>query len=638
MNARLPLALAVVTGAALVAPPCLAAGGVDLQGTEYPLTVRNPGDQVNASVALGSAGGWIVWQDAAADGQGLGIAALRLNETHSPQAGGAFRVNATAAGDQENARVSLLENGGAFIVWQGGELGYQRIFGRVLGPNGTFASEEIAISSGAGEHQIEPQVATLASGEVVVVWSSYRQDGVNYDVYGRLISAAGQPIAPEFRVNQELGLGRRAPSVTGLAGGGFLVAWVGERIVGERNNRDASGRVVPGTGAPTFDISVHTRVFEAGGTPVGGDVRLPGSGGIPSHPALVPLPGGRVLLAWTRRDPASRDASLDVFSRVLNADGQPAGPELRLNDFTYGDQYRPRLAASASGVFAVWSSMGQDGSWEGVYGRWLTADGALEGEELRLNTTVGGGQLLPTTGATPEGQILVAWSSNLPQSGLELFAQRLAANPTLQALPAPVVSALSPSSVMVSWPAVAGLPVAAYRVFSPTGAQLAEVTDNFWVTDGLAPASSFAVEVAYVLTSGDVSPKSAAGTGRTWGTDKNFDGLPDDWQVTWWPGATSYPPGSADSDGDGVSNLDEWLAGTDPTDSRSSLKVRWTLTPLGLRVEWPTQAGFVYQLQTSANGREWTAAGGPRFAADRTDSVTLAVSGPVSFYRVLRVR
>src|SRR4030095_14739952 len=153
-------------------------------------------------------------------------------------------------GDQENGHVVLLRDGGAFFAWQGGTLGFQHIFARVMGPGGTFLTGDIPVSSGAGEHQIDPVLAVLADGDVVVVWSSYRQDGPNYDVFGRIFSPTGEARGPEFRVNQVIDLGRRTPAVAGLANGGFVVVWAGDRIIGQRHDHDALGRRIVGTGAP----------------------------------------------------------------------------------------------------------------------------------------------------------------------------------------------------------------------------------------------------------------------------------------------------------------------------------------------------------------------------------------------------
>ena len=78
-------------------------------------------------ISVNSTGGYLVWQDNVVDGAGLGIAAQRLNANFSPSYG-SFRVNQQTAGDQAKPQVAVLDNGGAAIVWQGGQPGYENPF------------------------------------------------------------------------------------------------------------------------------------------------------------------------------------------------------------------------------------------------------------------------------------------------------------------------------------------------------------------------------------------------------------------------------------------------------------------------------------------------------------------------------
>ena len=101
--------------------------------------------------------------------------------------------------------------------------------------------------------------------------------------------------------------------------------------------------------------------------------------------------------------------------------------------------------------------------------------------------------------------------------------------------------------------------------------------------------------------------------------------------------AFNWPSPFADSDGDGVSNYNEFLAGTDPTSANSVLKIRLQPTPQGLFLNWNTQAGLIYQVQSSPDLKSWTNAGGARFAAGTVDSMYVGGS-KADYYRVLRLR
>jgi hypothetical protein len=99
----------------------------------------------------------------------------------------------------------------------------------------------------------------------------------------------------------------------------------------------------------------------------------------------------------------------------------------------------------------------------------------------------------------------------------------------------------------------------------------------------------------------------------------------------------SWPSPYADSDGDGASNLNEFLAGTGPTDAASVLRLELQSTVQGLFLDWNTQPGLLYQVQVSTNLWGWTNWGGMRFAPGTVDFMYVGGT-PASYYRVLRMR
>jgi len=79
--------------------------------------------------------------------------------------------------------------------------------------------------------------------------------------------------------------------------------------------------------------------------------------------------------------------------------------------------------------------------------------------------------------------------------------------------------------------------------------------------------------------------------------DGDQDGLPDAWETQFWP-ATDHPDAAPglDPDGDGLTNLEEWLAGTVPTEVASRLAVETLLD---------TGEGWALRFQAVA-GRDYT--------------------------------
>lgn len=85
---------------------------------------------------------------------------------------------------------------------------------------------------------------------------------------------------------------------------------------------------------------------------------------------------------------------------------------------------------------------------------------------------------------------------------------------------------------------------------------------------------------------------------RTVDTDQN--GLPDWWEQQHFNQATGVNP-ATDADGDGASNLAEWLAGTNPTNALSALRLTTLQTTNGLAVTWPSAAGRYYRVLGMTN-------------------------------------
>lgn len=89
--------------------------------------------------------------------------------------------------------------------------------------------------------------------------------------------------------------------------------------------------------------------------------------------------------------------------------------------------------------------------------------------------------------------------------------------------------------------------------------------------------------------------------------DTDADGMPDDWETT-----HSLVVGSNDSaadiDGDGQSNLDEYLAGTDPQNGESVFRISGLSAPSGgsVSITWPGIAGKRYRISTSPDLVTWT--------------------------------
>lgn len=625
-------------------------------GGEYAVVGSAAGDQVFPDAAISTTGGFVVWQDNATDGDGWGISARRLDSTISGTLG-AFRVNQSGAGSQENARVALLKNGGAAFVWQGGKSGFQHINAAFLTSTNTLLNTgDILVSARTNGVQINPAVTVLNNSNVVVVWASYNQAGLNsmWDVYGQMLSPAGQKLGGEFLVNQSTNFNQRAPAVAALANGGFVIAWVSEQQRVAVSSPGTNNTYITAAGIIPPSVDVYARQFNAGAAPAADEFLVSTNSNPCASPAVAAAPDGGFLVVWSARDLVNLGNSWDVLGRLFTS-GNVGGAFVCLNSHLYGDQLSPRVSAIGLDYLVTWTSLAQDGSREGVYAQFVHHNGALVGGEFRVNTTTISQQMQPVVASDGVNQFLVVWTgfTGLPNN-FDLFAQRYlnvaAALPAMSApnvwVPFVVSNGVYQPRLVVSWAPLLGLPVTSYEVYvdgavTPT----VLVTNNQWTMTRsntsipLTASSTHSFQVGYVLTDGRHAPNpSPAASGTTWSSCNYMNsGVPCDWIAAMygdnpWPYNMSAPlvPG-------GPTLLQVFLSGGNPFDSSTWLHQTMTRTAQGMFLHWNTQPGATYQVQMTSNFGSWNNLGSPRFAAGTTDSIYVG-GGAVGYYRVLLLR
>lgn len=632
--------LGVLAGVGALSMASFGQSGFQADGGEYPIVGLLQGDQVFPQAAISAFGGIVVWHDNATDGDGYGISARRLNRNLSGSLG-VFRVNESAAGDQMMPQVAMLSGGGAAFVWQTATQSRTEVFARFLKPDGTFASGDVAVSGFVTEQQVTPVVAGLPDGNALVVWASSGQDGSMLGVFGQRFSPQGEKLGEPVLINQTTRLNQRNPAIATLANGKVVVAWVSERSRGVAHNVDESGRPDPTAGVELFDIDLFGRFIDPTGNPTSDEFKLNSEALMCANPSISASPEG-FLIVWSGKPSQITTArritdGWEIYGRSFALDGKPLRSDFKINTHSFGDQYLPK-ASSANGThLVVWTSVNQDGSREGVIARIFSATADRGGAEFRANTTTASQQIHPVVTSNGNRDFLVVWTCFTGlRTSFDLLAQRYSVSQDLPTPTAPHVAALSQSRLSVTWPELAGFSGVKYDVFLDDTVTAAEVEGNQWTISGLSAGSTHSVRIAYRLADGRRSPQSDRVTGRTWGEDDNFDGLPDDWQEQFWPGG--WKPAGDDSDNDGASNLAEFLAGTNPADSQSVLRTRLAGSPQGWRLEWNSQPGYVYQVQLATDGTTWVNVGVARFAAGTIDSIPVGGDQDVALYRVIRLR
>ena len=198
------------------------------------------------------------------------------------------------------------------------------------------------------------------------------------------------PAGSEITVNSTYARRQIGSDVTQLADGRFVVTWVDMLF-------------------STADQFVRAQIFEADGTPVGGELTLSATGG--TYPTVAGLAGGGFVAAWY--------GSGGIVAQVYDDAGAAVGASFTVA--ASSGAHRPSLAALADGGFAVsWHEdrlTGGDTSGSGVHVRSYDAAGTATSPDLLANTTTAGDQKMTSLAALAGGGWVVSWYNDNPAPG-----------------------------------------------------------------------------------------------------------------------------------------------------------------------------------------------------------------------------
>jgi calcineurin-like phosphoesterase family protein len=191
------------------------------------VNVVSAGQQLRPKIAMSSAGDFVVaWEDDSQPPHGMfNVYARVYNADGSPKTG-AFRVNATAAGQQRKPAVAMGQ--GQFLVaWedsvsvrQSADIKY-----RGLDLDGAPVIGEDFISTTTNGPQRAPAVTVDQSGTFYVAWEDDRNRAGGYQILARAIRAG--TLGPERTINSNDVGTHRHPSIAASTAV-VVVAWEGD--------------------------------------------------------------------------------------------------------------------------------------------------------------------------------------------------------------------------------------------------------------------------------------------------------------------------------------------------------------------------------------------------------------------------
>ena len=359
--------------------PSLRPAAGQFLGPEFQVNSYTSSDQRYPAVAADGSGNFIVVWQSPQDGWGNGVFGQRFDWA-GVAAGGEFRVNSFTTSQQRHPAVAADGAGNFVVVWESyfQDATDYGVFGQRFDDAGNPVGSEFRVNSYTTSHQNSPAVAMDGSGNFVVAWQSYLQDGAGYGAFAQRFDSAGSPVGSEFRVNSYTTGSQNGPAVAADDAGSFVVVWVS-------------------AGQDGSYAGVFGQRFDAAGTPAGSEFRVNSYvAGDQMAPAVAADGAGNFVVVWESYQDTS---GFGVFAQRFNAVGSPQGTEFRVNTYVTLRQHSAAVAATTPATSSWSGAATRTAPSMGCSGSGSRRQGGRVGNEFRVNSYTTGHQTAPAVAA-----------------------------------------------------------------------------------------------------------------------------------------------------------------------------------------------------------------------------------------------
>lgn len=327
----------------------------NLIGAEFRVSTDTYFSKESPTLGFGDDGRFVVaWVSEGQDGDATGIFGQRFDSSGTA-VGVEYALTSVTSGYQQNPAIMVRDNNGFVVYFTNGDPGSgdgagTAISGQEVDIDGTVLGNPFLVNTETAGLQWVPSVARDATGDFVVVWQSYYQDGDSSSVHGQRFSSSGVAQGLEFQVNTYTTARQRTAVVAKRSNGDFVVVWNSGNY--SSAGSDGNGQGVAGQG------------FASDGTLIGGEFVVNTTTTDQQYYAsIAPYGASRFLVTWSSGGPFAQDGDrFGVFGQVIEIDGNKIGDEFQVNTYTTGDQWFPHMAGAEDSTFMVaWHS---DGSAE----------------------------------------------------------------------------------------------------------------------------------------------------------------------------------------------------------------------------------------------------------------------------------
>jgi hypothetical protein len=304
-----------------------------------------------------------------------------------------FRASTFSPSAQSAAALDIDAHGNLIVVWssrrqQEGQYG---VYGQRFSPAGVALGGETQVNLWTRSHQMAPDIATDGDGNTWVVWQSHGQDGHAGAIVARRFDGEFRG-GSEILVNQQWRGHQTGPIVVTGPGGQALFVW---------------GSVEAG-GAPQV---LRARLFGGDGPPRGPEFAVRGDRQTSARAAGAAFaPDGRFVIVYSVFDASRHPAG--IYLQRFAADCTRLGEELLVSGPTRDSQIEPTVCAHRNGYLVCWLDAESDGDDYGVLARRIDFEGRPRGAPFVVNTTRHGPQTAAAVAHAHDGRFAIAWNSS----------------------------------------------------------------------------------------------------------------------------------------------------------------------------------------------------------------------------------
>ncbi len=238
------------------------------------------------------------------------------------------------------------------------------IYAQIVKSNGALVGSRLRVNTYTPNNQQQPAVAAMGKN-YLVTWQSHISSALHEDIRGQFLSADCTKIGDEFTINTNTAGQQSNPAVES-GGNHYLVVWE-DRSSGYQ----IKGQFLDNEGA------LLGAEFQINDTAYNDNL-------LPSVASVTTSTGTTFLVTWHSRS----SGSYDVVARLITFTGTGhsfLSDQFQINQYTASDQNVADVASDGERFLVCWASVGQGGTNEDIFARFVDQSGEMDNDEFQVN-------------------------------------------------------------------------------------------------------------------------------------------------------------------------------------------------------------------------------------------------------------